>query len=216
MNWSEIIDKESKKDYYKSLKAKISEEYSKYTIYPEYKDIFRALNICSFENVKVVILGQDPYINKDEAQGLAFSTPSFVKNPPSVKNIFKEIESDLGYPSNCLDGDLTNWGEQGVLLLNSILTVRSGESNSHAKLGWHIFTDAVIKTLSDNSDKIVFILWGGKAKLKRKLIDEDKHLVITGTHPSPLGANKGGFFGSKPFSQANAFLIKHNKKPIQW
>lgn len=183
-------------------------------VYPPRHLIFKAFNECPFEKTKVVILGQDPYHGEGQAHGLAFSVPKGVKLPPSLRNIFKEREEDLGVPFSD-SGDLSSWAQEGVLLLNTVLTVKKSEAQSHQKQGWEDFTDQVIRALSEKRENLVFILWGGPAKKKRKLIDEKKHKVITSAHPSPLSSYRG-FFGSKPFSQANNFLKTKGITPPSW
>lgn len=184
------------------------------TIFPEEKNIFRALNLTPIEAVKVVILGQDPYHGELQAHGLSFSVPSGIKLPPSLRNIYKELEADLGMEVRT-DGDLSRWAGQGVLLLNSVLTVESGAAGSHAGKGWEQITDALIKTVSDHKTGVVFILWGNYALKKRGLIDESKHHVISSVHPSPLSASRG-FFGSRPFSKANDYLSSTGQSAIKW
>ena len=193
---------------------RILDLYKTKTIFPAKKDIFNALKLTDYKDVKVVIVGQDPYHGIGEAHGLSFSVLKGVKIPPSLQNIYKELEDDLGIkPKN--HGELTGWAKQGVLLLNAVLTVEKDKASSHKGLGWELFTDYIIKLLNTREDPIVFILWGNFAKSKQKLITNKNHLVITSAHPSPFSAY-GGFFGSKPFSKTNEFLIKHKKKPIDW
>lgn len=184
------------------------------TIYPAGKDIFRAFELTPFPKVKVVILGQDPYHNPGQAHGLSFSVPQGVPHPPSLQNIFKEINDDLGFPVP-VSGDLSYWARQGVLLLNASLTVVAHQPNSHAHIGWHQFTDEVIARLSEKRDHLVFLLWGSFAQQKSALIDADRHLVLKTVHPSPLSAYRG-FFGCHHFSKTNEYLMNHNKKPIDW
>ena len=215
MTWEDIIDLEKQKDYYKSLEKEINKRYETTTVFPEKKNIFKAFSLTKLENLKVVILGQDPYHSFGQAQGLAFSTPSNIKNPPSMQNILKEIQSDLGKKSICEDGDLTPWAKQGVLLLNTILTVEEAKPKSHHNLGWEVFTDNVIKYVSDNCEDTIFILWGSPAISKTKLIDIKKHHILTAPHPSPLSSYRG-FFGCKHFSKTNEILKKLNKKEIIW
>ncbi len=192
----------------------IKDKYQHETIYPKYEDIFRSLKITSYGNTRVVIIGQDPYHGENEATGLSFSVANGIKIPPSLLNIYKELNSDLGIkiPNH---GDLTSWAKEGVLLLNSVLTVKKDVPNSHKNLGWEIFTDYIIKVLNEKESPIVFILWGNYAKSKKKLINTTKHLVIESSHPSPFSANYG-FFGSKPFSKTNKFLKKNNLQEINW
>jgi uracil-DNA glycosylase len=214
MTWENVIDKEREKDYYKKLKIVIDEKYVTTTVYPPKNKIFNAFSLCEYEDLKIVILGQDPYHQPNQAQGLAFSTPATIKNPPSMVNILKEINSDIG-TSQCDDGDLTPWAKQGVLLINTILTVEDSCAKSHHKLGWEIFSDNIIKHISDNFENIIFLLWGSPAIAKTKLIDKNKHHILTAPHPSPLSAYRG-FFGCKHFSTANEILKKLNKKEIDW
>lgn len=191
----------------------LKEEYNNYTIYPDKNNIYNALKLTPPDKVKVIILGQDPYINKDQANGLSFSVQPGIAIPPSLRNIFREQRKDLGIiqPNS---GDLTKWAEQGVLLLNTTLTVRAGLSNSHQGKGWGIFTDSIIKYLGQK-ENIVFMLWGNNAKAKKKLIDSSKNLILEAAHPSPLSATRG-FFGCQHFSKANNYLIEHNLSPIDW
>ncbi len=214
-SWQNIIEKEKQKDYYQSLKEEIDRRYETTTVFPPQSKIFNAFLKTPIENLKVVILGQDPYHGLGQAQGLSFSTPSDIKNPPSMQNILKEINEDLQKVSSCIDGDLTAWAEQGVLLLNTILTVEESKPKSHHKLGWEIFTDNIIKYISSNCENVVFLLWGSPAIAKSKLIDESRHHILTAPHPSPLSAYRG-FFGCKHFSKTNEFLNSIGKKPIDW
>ena len=212
-DWDNILNEEINKDYFKSLLNTVSKLYEEKTIYPPKKDVFNAFRL-NYKDVKVVILGQDPYHGTGEAHGYAFSclkTPI----PPSLKNIYKELYSDLGIEKDMLNGDLTPWANQGVMLLNATLTVEKDKPNSHKDLGWNKFTDSVISKLNEREDPIVFILWGNFAREKAKLINNPQHLVIESPHPSPFSA-RNGFFGSKPFSKTNNFLNKNNKKPINW
>ena len=212
--WSLFLDSELKSNYFSKLKIFIEKEYSSKTIYPHIDDIFRAFNLINPDEVKVVILGQDPYHGLNQANGLAFSVYNTAKIPPSLKNIFKELVDDLGcsFPSN---GDLTQWSKEGVLLINTVLTVESAKPNSHKNNGWEIFTDTIIKKLSDEFKNIVFILWGNESQKKSKLINSNNHLILKSSHPSPLSSYRG-FFGSNPFSQANNYLLKSNKKIVNW
>ena len=214
-SWKKVLETEFNSDYFKKIKHFLVEEKRKSTIFPAGKDIFNAFNLTPFNQVKVVIIGQDPYHGPNQAHGLCFSVLDGVKHPPSLENIFKEIKTDLGYeyPKS---GNLTNWAKQGVLLLNATLTVRQGEANSHQNIGWQKFTDAVIEKLSTENEAIIFLLWGGFAKKKGQKIDATKHLVLTCGHPSPLSANKGHWFGNKHFSKTNELLQKMGKKPIDW
>lgn len=214
-SWAKLLKNEFEQGYFTDLSEKVKQEYQTQTIYPPGSKIFNAFNACSVENVKVVLLGQDPYHGTNQANGLSFSVEKTEKIPPSLVNIYREVCTDLGfhYPEH---GDLTSWAEQGVLLLNASLTVRSGEAASHKSLGWMKFTDAVIKQLNEECEHIVFLLWGGFAKGKAKFIDKSKHLVLESGHPSPLSANRGYWFGNKHFSQTNNYLINHGKTPIDW
>ena len=215
MTWEDIIDLEKQKDYYKSLEKEIDKRYETTPVFPEKQNIFKAFSLTKLDNLKVVILGQDPYHGFGQAQGLAFSTPANIKNPPSMQNILKEINSDLGKKSICEDGDLTPWAKQGVLLLNTILTVEEAKPKSHHNLGWEVFTDNIIKYISDNCEDTIFILWGSPAISKTKLIDRKKHHILTAPHPSPLSSYRG-FFGCKHFSQTNDILKSLNKEAIIW
>ena len=212
-DWDKVLKNEFSKDYFKDLMKKVNNDYKNKTIFPKKSDLFKAFKLSSFKDTKVVILGQDPYHEKGQAHGLAFSVPKGIKLPPSLINIYKEMKNDIDIDNN--SGDLTSLAKQGVLLLNTTLTVEEGKANSHSKYGWSIFTDSVIKCLSDNKTNIVFILWGNNAISKEKLIDTKKHLVIKSVHPSPL-SEYNGFFGSKPFSKTNNFLIQNNLSPIDW
>lgn len=185
------------------------------TIYPPKEKIFNALNSTPLSQVKVVILGQDPYHGAGQAMGLSFSVPKIIPKPPSLQNILKELAVDLGIPVSA-HGDLTHWANQGVLLLNATLTVENGQAGSHQNRGWEEFTDAVIDVINQQTERTVFILWGSYAKKKGRFIDTSRHLILTANHPSPLSANRGGFFGSRPFSQTNAYLMKFGKAPIDW
>ncbi|UNU73262.1 uracil-DNA glycosylase [Moraxella nasovis] len=199
-----------------SLRAFLQAEYAQNkTIYPPKSQIFNALNTTPLSQVKVVILGQDPYHGAGQAMGLSFSVPKVVPKPPSLQNILKELSNDLHIPiSN--HGDLTYWASQGVLLLNAVLTVEAGRAGSHAGKGWELFTDAVIDVINTQTTNTVFILWGSYAKKKGRFIDPNRHLILTANHPSPLSANRGGFFGTSPFSRTNDYLIRHGKAPIDW
>jgi uracil-DNA glycosylase len=214
-SWKKVLEEEFGKEYFRSLSQFVKAEYQHAIIYPAPKNIFRAFELCPFDKVEVVILGQDPYHGPGQANGLCFAVNDGVPLPPSLQNIFKEIESDLGEPLKNRSGDLERWAKQGVLLLNATLTVRAYTAASHQGKGWEEFTDAVIKILSDKKENLVFILWGNYAKSKGKLIDWSTHEIIESGHPSPLSAHRG-FFGSRPFSKANAYLEEHGKKPIDW
>lgn len=213
-DWDDILEKEFDKEYYQKLRIFLNQEYQNYTIYPKAKDLYNALRFTPYQDVKVVILGQDPYHEPDQAFGLAFAVKKGVKLPPSLKNIYKEMENDLGIetPNH---GDLTSLAKQGVLLLNTVLTVREHQANSHANKGWEILTDEIIKKLNKKNTPVVFILWGNNARSKKKFIDQKKHLIIESAHPSPLSAHNG-FFGSRPFSRTNDFLIKSGMTPIDF
>ncbi|MCG3681136.1 uracil-DNA glycosylase [Aliarcobacter butzleri] len=215
MTWKDIIENEQQKPYYGKLKEEIDKRYENSIVFPEKQNIFKAFSLTKFEDLKVVILGQDPYHGFGQAQGLSFSTPSNVKNPPSMVNILKEINDDLGKKSVCEDGDLTPWAKQGIMLLNTILTVEQGLAKSHHNLGWEIFTDNIIKYISDNKENIIFLLWGSPAISKTKLIDKNKHFILTAPHPSPLSVYRG-FYGCKHFSKTNEILKKLNKEEIIW
>lgn len=213
-DWDEILDEEFNKEYYQKLRQFLDYEYSHYIVYPRAKDLYNALRFTPYKDVKVVILGQDPYHEPNQAFGLAFAVKRGVPLPPSLKNIYKEMESDLHIktPSH---GDLSSLAKQGVLLLNTVLTVREHQANSHANKGWEILTDKIIEKLNASDKLIVFILWGNNARSKKRLITSSKHLIIESAHPSPLSAYHG-FFNSKPFSRTNDFLIKNNIKPIDF
>ena len=212
-NWDIVLKDELNKDYFKKLGVFVKNEYKSKICYPQYKDIFNALRYTDYDEVKVVILGQDPYHGENEAHGLSFSVRDDVKRPPSLNNIFKELESDLGIKKT--NNNLTNWAKQGVLLLNSIMSVVKDSPLSHKEKGWEIFTDNIIKLLNEREQPIVFILWGGYARSKKKLITNKNHYIVESVHPSPLSAYNG-FFGSKPFSKTNNFLISKNIIPIDW
>jgi uracil-DNA glycosylase len=213
--WEDIIKKEKEKEYYKHLKKEIDNKYETSIVFPPKDKIFNAFVQTPIDNLKVVILGQDPYHGAGQAQGLSFSTPKEIKNPPSMQNILKEIKEDLGKDSYCLDGDLTPWAKEGVLLLNTILTVEESKPKSHHKLGWEIFTDNIIKYISANCEDIIFLLWGSPAISKTKLIDNKRHHILTAPHPSPLSSYRG-FFGCKHFSKTNEILDSLGKKQINW
>ena len=212
-SWTPILESEFAKPYFLELSEFLRKEYEQKTIFPPKQLVFRAFN-TDLNDVKVVILGQDPYHTPGAAHGLAFSVPSTEKIPPSLVNIYKEIDSDIGKHANT-SGSLKSWQEQGVLLLNNVLTVEAHKAGSHRGHGWEIFTEAVIKYLSETRENLVFILWGRDARAKKSLIDGTKHLILESAHPSPLSAH-AGFFGSKPFSKTNAYLKEHHKKEIIW
>ncbi len=213
-SWDELLQDEFQKDYYKRLRAILAKEYREQTIYPDMYDIFNALRYTPYEKVKAVIIGQDPYHGPGQAHGLCFSVKKGVKPPPSLQNIFKELHDDLGceIPSH---GELTDWTRQGVMLMNTVLTVRRGQPNSHKGLGWEIFTDHVIELLNAREKPIVFLLWGANAGAKAALLTGPQHLVLRAAHPSPYSAHNG-FFGCRHFSAANRFLAEHGEEPIDW
>ncbi|MCL1631360.1 uracil-DNA glycosylase [Sporolactobacillus sp. CPB3-1] len=213
-DWEPLLQPEFEKDYYLKLRQFLKQEYSTKTIYPDMYDLFNALKLTPYEKVKVVILGQDPYHEPGQAHGLSFSVLPGVKQPPSLQNIFKELESDLGCTTP-KHGCLIEWAKQGVLLLNTVLSVRRGAANSHKGMGWEQFTDAVIRDLNDRERPIVFILWGRNAQAKESLITNKQHFIIKSSHPSPFSAHYG-FFGSRPFSRTNEFLESVSETPINW
>ena len=214
-SWQNALKDEFEKDYFKDLTDFVRAEYlSGKTIYPAPKNIFNAFNLCPLDSVKVVIIGQDPYHEPGQAHGLCFSVESGVDLPPSLINIYKEIESDIGHKS-ITNGDLTAWANQGVLLLNSTLTVQAHVAASHAGHGWETFTDAVIRAVAQNRKNVVYMLWGSFAQKKAEMVDKNENLVLCSAHPSPLSAYRG-FFGNHHFSRANEYLIQHGKKPIDW
>ena len=212
--WDVLLSEEYNKDYFKSLIDFIKKEYKEKKIYPPQNEVFNAFRYTDFDNIKVVILGQDPYHGPNQAEGLSFSVSNEVLKPPSLKNIFKELESDLGIPFP-EHNSLKNWAKQGVLLLNAVLTVEEHKPTSHKDKGWEIFTDDVIKIINTKDQPVVFILWGAYARSKKSLITNPKHLIIESAHPSPFSA-RNGFFGSKPFSRTNEFLKKNNIEGIDW
>ena len=213
-SWKQILSAEFEKDYFRQLTDFVRNEYRSTTVYPPGKLIFNAFNLCPFEQVKVVIIGQDPYHGPGQAHGLCFSVNDNVPFPPSLRNIFKEIQDDLGKPIP-ESGNLTRWAKQGVLLLNATLTVRAHQAGSHQRRGWEEFTDAAIRALAEQRDHLVFILWGAYAQKKGAFIDRSRHLVLTSVHPSPLSAHNG-FFGNRHFSRANEYLQQHGQTPIEW
>lgn len=213
-SWKQVLYDEFNADYFLGLRSFLIEEKKKYTIFPPGPEIFAAFNYTGFTNVRVVILGQDPYHGPNQANGLCFSVKDGIRKPPSLQNIFKELNNDLGYPIPD-SGNLEAWAKQGVLLLNATLTVRASQAGSHQNKGWEVFTDAVISNLSAKKENLVFILWGKYAQNKESLIDTKKHFIIKSAHPSPFSAERG-FFGSKPFSKANEYLQKTNQKEINW
>tara|TARA_R110002049_G_scaffold309289_1_gene520221 strand:- start:8142 stop:8807 length:666 start_codon:yes stop_codon:yes gene_type:complete len=214
-SWKPYLEEEFNKLYFQNLVAFVKEEYSEHTCFPPGNQIFNAFNHCHFKDVKVVIIGQDPYHDYNQANGLCFSVNNGVKHPPSLINIFKEIETDLGiaYPES---GNLESWADQGVLLLNATLTVRAHQAGSHQKKGWEIFTDAVISIINNHKENVVFLLWGSYAKQKTKLINAKKHHILISGHPSPLSANRGYWFGNRHFSKTNFLLEQALAVPVQW
>lgn len=224
-SWKEALKEEFEKDYFIKLTEFVRSEYRQHTCYPPGNEIFNAFNLCPLSKVKVVILGQDPYHGKGQAEGLCFSVKTGIALPPSLVNIFKEVKDDIGTRPQIIkdlqgkdmyDGSLRRWAEQGVFLLNTCLSVRQHEAFSHSRQGWESFTDAVIKTISEKQEHVVFMLWGGPARSKKKIIDTSKHLVLESVHPSPLSANRGGWFGNHHFSRCNAWLQEKGLTPIVW
>ncbi|RQE06226.1 uracil-DNA glycosylase [Prevotella intermedia] len=214
-SWKEHLEGEFTKPYFAQLTESVRNEYRNGLCFPPGKLVFNAFNLCPFDKVKVVILGQDPYHEQGQAMGLSFSVPEGIMLPPSLQNIYKEIQSDLGKPIPT-SGDLTRWAKQGVLLLNATLTVRAHIANSHQTLGWANFTDAAIEALNAHREHIVFMLWGGFARSKKRLIDANRHCIIESVHPSPLSANRGGWFGQHQFSRCNAYLAQQGLGEIDW
>lgn len=213
-DWDEILAEETDKPYFASVMQFLEREYAEYTVYPPKSLIFSALKYVPYAETKVVIVGQDPYINPGQANGLAFAVGNGVRLPPSLQNIYKEIETDLGVSMRGKSGELTGWAAQGVLLLNATLTVRAGSSNTHANCGWQEFTDCIIRKLGKREKPMVFILWGRNAQMKESFIGR-QHCILKSAHPSPMSAY-GGFFGSRPFSRANAFLEQHGNRGVDW
>lgn len=214
-DWDEILAGEFDKPYYRKLRAFLKSEYSTRTIFPPMNDIFNALRYTSYENTRVVILGQDPYHGRGQAHGLCFSVKAGIQPPPSLQNIYKEIKTDTGIENDLSYGELTSWAKQGVLLLNTVLTVREGSANSHKGMGWEIFTDRVISELNRKNSPVVFLLWGANARSKAMIIDNPIHIKLSCAHPSPLSAYNG-FFGCRHFSKTNEILIKSGQTPIDW
>lgn len=212
--WDEILKDEFQSDYYAQIRETLKQEYASHEIYPPMQDIFNALRYTSYSDVKAVLLGQDPYHGPGQAHGLCFSVRPGVAPPPSLQNIFKELQSDMGLPAPH-SGCLIPWAKEGVLMLNTTLTVRRGQANSHSKIGWTKFTDAIIQKFNDHKQPIVFLLWGSNARSKKALITNPNHLILETVHPSPLSAHQG-FFGSRHFSQCNEFLMAHGIAPIDW
>lgn len=215
MTWKDFIAAEQEKPYFRELKAFVESEYQTQTIFPPRDLIYNAFRWCKFDETKVVILGQDPYHGYGQAHGLSFSVNEGIAFPPSLRNIFQEVHQDIGSPIPA-NGNLTRWAKQGVLLLNDVLTVRQASPGSHQKQGWETFTVAAIEKLSSEKENLVFMLWGRHAQQKGRIIDPNKHLVLTSGHPSPMSANRGLWYGNKHFSQANKYLTTHEKKPILW
>lgn len=213
LNWQQIIDIEKAKDYFIDLDFFLKSERQNFNIFPKVKDVFKAFEFTPLDKLKVVLIGQDPYHKINQAHGLSFSVNSGIKTPPSLVNIYKELKTDLNIPI-AEHGNLTHWAKQGVLLLNATLTVREGQPGSHQKKGWEIFTNEIIKYISENTENTVFLLWGNFAKTKKEIINSSKHLVLEAAHPSPLA--RGAFFGSKHFSKCNEFLISKGKVPMDW
>jgi uracil-DNA glycosylase len=213
--WKQQLGAEFDKPYFATLAEQVRQAYAAGSCFPPKKLVFNAFNLCPFDEVKVVIMGQDPYHEPGQAMGLSFSVPEGVAIPPSLQNIFKEIQADLGKPLPT-SGNLTRWASQGVLLLNATLTVQAHVANSHQRLGWSVFTDAAICALSAHREHLVFMLWGGYARSKRSLIDGQRHLILESVHPSPLSANRGGWFGNHHFSKCNAYLQSHGMTGIDW
>ena len=212
--WDELLKGEFQSEYYQNLRAALKREYAEFTVYPPQDEIFNALRHTTYSDVKAVLLGQDPYHGPGQAQGLCFSVRPGVDYPPSLRNIFQELEADMGVPAPP-NGSLIPWAERGVLLLNTTLTVRQGQANSHKDLGWTNFTDAIIQKLNEREKPMVFLLWGGNARSKKALITNKKHLILEAPHPSPLSAYHG-FFGCRHFSKCNEFLMQHGIAPIDW
>lgn len=213
-DWAPLLEAEFNKPYYKKIRQFLIKEYQTQVVHPHMNDIYNALHYTSYANVKVVILGQDPYHGPNQAHGLSFSVQPGVAIPPSLQNMYKELQTDLGYaiPNH---GSLVKWAKQGVLLLNNVLTVRQGQAHSHKGIGWETFTNRVIELLNDKEEPIVYLLWGAAAQKKEQLIDTNKHFIIKSPHPSPLSAHRG-FFGSQPFSEANRYIEQVGREPIDW
>lgn len=214
-SWQTRLQVEFDKPYFVALAEFLRHEYATQRVYPPGRLIFNAFNQCSFDETRVVILGQDPYHGEGQANGLAFSVADGITKPPSLVNVFKEIQDDLGKPVP-KSGNLERWARQGVMLINATLTVRAGQAGSHQGKGWEMFTDTIIKLISDEKQNVVFLLWGAFAQKKATMIDGKKHLILKAKHPSPMAANYGGWFGNKHFSQANAYLVSNGLAPIEW
>lgn len=212
--WNELLKDEFEKPYYSKLSKSVNEAFKTSTVYPPAKLVFNALQLCPFDKIKVVIIGQDPYHGYGQANGLSFSVNDGIRKPPSLQNIFKELQTDIPGFEIPESGNLESWAKQGVLMLNAVLTVKEGEPGSHKAFGWELFTDAIIKLVSDKKKHVVFLLWGNYAITKSELIDKNKHLILTAAHPSPLA--RGAFFGSKHFSKTNNYLEEKGLKPINW
>ena len=215
-SWKRLLKSEFNSEYFKKLISFIKEEYSAFRCYPKGSEIFNAFDCCPINKLKVVVIGQDPYHGINQANGLCFSVNKGISHPPSLINIFKEIEGDLNFKFENSNGDLSKWANQGVMLLNATLTVREGLAGSHQNKGWEIFTDKVIEIISNETNNTVFLLWGSFAKQKRKLIDASKHKILESGHPSPLSANRGYWFGNKHFSKCNEYLDSYGKNKIDW
>lgn len=215
-DWKSILASEFEKEYFQNLMAEVEQEYQSGICYPPKNLIFSAFNHCKFNDLKVVIIGQDPYHGENEANGLCFSVNDGIKIPPSLRNIFREVNDDLGSVFFPVSGNLTRWADQGVLLLNATLSVRKDSPNSHSHLNWQIFTDEIIRIISNKKENVVFLLWGNFAQKKEKLIDNQKHLVLLSGHPSPMSANQGKWFGNKHFSKTNSYLKSKDKNEINW
>ncbi len=213
-DWNEVLAPLFADERYAKIRRFLIDEYNSHAVYPDKYDLYNCFRYTSFEKLRVVLLGQGPYHNEGQAHGLCFSVQDGIPNPPSLENIFKELKSDLGF-ERPKTGNLTKWAKEGVLLLNTSLTVRAHQANSHSKCGWAWFTDSVISLISKRKENVVFILWGGNARSKKPLIDQSKHLIVESAHPSPLSAYNG-FFGSKPFSKTNDYLLQHGLPPIDW
>lgn len=214
-DWDKLLEEEMKQPYYQDLRRLLSQEYQSQIIYPKKEEVMAALRLTSYEDTRVVILGQDPYHGAGQAEGLAFSVKKNIPLPPSLRNIYKELQDDIGCDTSHFLGSLIPWAKQGVLLLNTTLTVRQGQAASHSKIGWEFFTDAILRLLNEKNEPVVFILWGAHARSKKRFLNNPNHLVIESVHPSPLSAYRG-FFGSKPFSKTNAFLSSKGEEPIDW
>lgn len=215
-SWKSKLKNEFEKEYFKELISKVEDAYQTSICYPPKERIFSAFNLCDFDDIEIVIIGQDPYHGEREANGLCFSVNDTIKIPPSLRNIFREINDDLGQIFFPTSGNLEHWAKQGILLLNATLTVEQNKPGSHQKIGWETFTEAVVKIISEQKERVIFLLWGSYAIKKGKNIDTNKHLVLTSGHPSPLSANQGKWFGNKHFSKSNDYLLSINKKPIDW